>query len=79
MIDDTLYFSTMFSRVVALDAETGDQKWVYDPRVYEDAPRGASPAGFTTGVWHFGETVMSYTCFSTVGLASTPSMPPLAS
>ncbi len=46
MIDDTLYFSTMFSRVVAIDAETGTQKWIYDPRVYEDAPRGASPAGF---------------------------------
>ncbi len=45
MIDNTLYFSTMFSRVVALDAETGAEKWVYDPKVYEDA-RGASPAGF---------------------------------
>ena len=46
MIDDTLYFSTAFSRVVALDADTGSQKWIYDPRVYEDAPRGASPAGY---------------------------------
>ena len=46
MIDNTLYFSTMFSRVVALDAETGAEKWVYDPKVYEDDARGASPAGF---------------------------------
>ena len=46
MIDNTLYFSTMYSRVVALDAETGAEKWVYDPRVYEDDAGGASPSGF---------------------------------
>ena len=46
MIDNTLYFSTMYSRVVALDAETGAEQWIYDPRVYEDNPRGASPSGF---------------------------------
>ena len=46
MIDNTLYFSTMYSRVVALDATTGDEKWVYDPKVYEDDAGGASPAGF---------------------------------
>ena len=46
MIDGTLYFSTMYSRVVALDAETGAEKWVYDPRVYELGGRGASPGGF---------------------------------
>ena len=46
MIDNTLYFSTMYSRVVALDADTGAQKWVFDPKVYEGGPRGASPGGF---------------------------------
>ena len=46
MIDNTLYFSTMYSRVVALDAETGAEKWVFDPRVYELGGRGASPGGF---------------------------------
>ena len=46
MIDNTLYFSTMYSRVVALDAETGVEKWVFDPRVYELGGRGASPGGF---------------------------------
>ena len=43
MIDGTLYFPTMYSRVVALDAETGAEKWIYDPRVYEDDASGASP------------------------------------
>jgi len=45
MIDGTLYFPTMYSRVVALDAETGAEKWIYDPRVYEDDASGASPGG----------------------------------
>ena len=46
MIDGTLYFPTMYSRVVALDAETGAEKWVFDPRVYELGGRGSSPGGF---------------------------------
>jgi quinoprotein glucose dehydrogenase len=33
MVDGVLYFSTPFSRVVALDAETGRELWVFDPGV----------------------------------------------
>ena len=35
MIGDTLYLSTPYNRVVALDASTGAELWSYDPRVYE--------------------------------------------
>jgi quinoprotein glucose dehydrogenase len=38
MIDDVVYVSTSFHRVVALDAETGAQLWVFDPRTYEEGP-----------------------------------------
>jgi quinoprotein glucose dehydrogenase len=38
MIDDVLYLSTSFHRVVALDAETGAQRWVFDPRTFEEGP-----------------------------------------
>ena len=31
MVDGVLYLSTPFSRVVALDAETGRERWVFDP------------------------------------------------
>src|SRR5262245_25263748 len=31
--DDTLFLCTPFDRVFALDAETGAQRWVFDPRV----------------------------------------------
>jgi quinoprotein glucose dehydrogenase len=33
MIGDTLYLSTPFNRVVALDATTGRELWAYDPGV----------------------------------------------
>ncbi len=36
MIDNVLYFSTPYHRVVALNAETGAQIWAYDPKSYED-------------------------------------------
>jgi quinoprotein glucose dehydrogenase len=49
MIDNVLYFSTPYHRVVALDAETGAEMWTYDPRSYED---GQPPNG--TGYVHRG-------------------------
>jgi quinoprotein glucose dehydrogenase len=32
LIEDTLYFCTPFNRVIALDAETGAERWTYDPK-----------------------------------------------
>ena len=46
MVDDILYLSTMYTRVVALDAETGTELWTFDPRAYEGGPIGAGPTGF---------------------------------
>ena len=46
MVGNVLYLSTMYTRVVALDAETGTELWTYDPRTYEGGPKGASPTGF---------------------------------
>ncbi|MEE2638018.1 MAG: PQQ-binding-like beta-propeller repeat protein [Acidobacteriota bacterium] len=36
MINDTAYVSSNYNRVAALDAETGAERWVFDPRAYED-------------------------------------------
>ena len=33
MVDGTLFFSTPYNRVIALDAETGAERWVYEPKV----------------------------------------------
>jgi quinoprotein glucose dehydrogenase len=38
MIDDVLYVSTSFHRIVALNADTGAELWVFDPRTYEEGP-----------------------------------------
>ena len=46
MVDGKLYISTMYTRVAALDAETGAELWTFDPRAYEGGPVGAGPTGF---------------------------------
>jgi quinoprotein glucose dehydrogenase len=33
LVDDTLYLCTPFNRVIALDPETGAERWSYDPEV----------------------------------------------
>lgn len=33
VVDGTMYLSTPFSRVIALDPETGTEKWRYDPQI----------------------------------------------
>ncbi len=49
MIDNVLYVSTPYNRVVALDPETGAELWSYDPKSYVD---GQPPNG--TGYVHRG-------------------------
>jgi len=49
MIDNVLYVSTPYNRVVALDAESGRELWSYDPKAYE---AGQPPNG--TGFVHRG-------------------------
>lgn len=36
VVNDTMYLSTPFNRVVALDASTGRELWSYDPGAYRD-------------------------------------------
>jgi quinoprotein glucose dehydrogenase len=49
MAAGTLYLSTPYNRVVALDPETGRERWSYDPKAYAD---GQVPNG--TGFVHRG-------------------------
>jgi quinoprotein glucose dehydrogenase len=49
MVDGTLYLSTPYNRVVALDPATGKERWSYDPKAYEE---GQVPNG--TGFVHRG-------------------------
>lgn len=36
VVGDTLYFCTPYNRVIALDAESGQERWIYDPKVNLD-------------------------------------------
>src|SRR5215472_1093370 len=36
MVDGVLYTSTSLSQVAAIDAATGETKWIFDPKVYEN-------------------------------------------
>ena len=58
MIDNVVYLSTMYTRVVALDADTGQELWAFDPGAYRTGPRGAGPGGFKhrgVAVWGAGD------------------------
>ena len=46
LVGDVLYLSTMYTRVAALDAETGAELWTFDPKAYLGGPEGAGPTGF---------------------------------
>jgi len=39
VVDGVMYFTTPFSRVIALDAETGKELWAFDPKIEMDTPR----------------------------------------
>ncbi|MDB4874176.1 MAG: Pyrrolo-quinoline quinone repeat-containing protein [Gemmatimonadetes bacterium] len=54
MIGDTLYLSTSYNRVVALDANSGRELWAYDPKAYVI---GQPPNG--TGFVHRGVATWS--------------------
>ncbi len=40
LVDGTLYLTTPFNRVIALDPETGTQRWAFDPKIDATLPYG---------------------------------------
>ncbi|MEZ5316077.1 MAG: pyrroloquinoline quinone-dependent dehydrogenase [Vicinamibacterales bacterium] len=59
MIDDVLYVSTPYNRVVALDAVSGRSIWEYDPHAYEDGqpPNGTGFVHRGVAAWRDGEAL----------------------
>ncbi len=39
VVDGVMYVTTPFSRVIALDPETGVERWAFDPKIEMDTPR----------------------------------------
>ena len=52
MVDGTLYLTTGFNRVIAVDPETGTQRWAYDPHIDQtwDSGDGLINRGVATWV-----------------------------
>ena len=57
VLDGVMYVSTSYSRVVALDAATGEELWAYDPRAYDwgNLARGCRFCHRGVAVWTDGE------------------------
>jgi len=51
LVDGTLYFTTPFNRVIALDPETGTQRWAYDPKIDLDGDYGDGLVNRGAATW----------------------------
>jgi quinoprotein glucose dehydrogenase len=52
LVDGTLYLTTAFNRVFAVDPETGKQRWVYDPMTELAADYGDGLINRGVSAWH---------------------------
>src|ERR1700732_3410967 len=51
VVDGTLYLTTPFNRVIALDPETGVQRWAYDPKIELDGDYGDGLVNRGVSTW----------------------------
>jgi quinoprotein glucose dehydrogenase len=51
LVNGTLYLTTPFNRVVALDPETGAQRWAYDPKIELDGDYGDGLVNRGAATW----------------------------
>src|SRR5215470_2466096 len=49
--DGTLYLTTAFNRIVALDPETGRERWAYDPKIDLDGDYGDGLVNRGVATW----------------------------
>jgi len=69
MVAGVLYTSTSLSQVAAIDAATGETKWVFDPKIYENGlgmPANFGWAHRGVAYWHRGddERIVILTAFA---------------
>ena len=69
MVAGVLYTSTSLSQVAAIDAATGETKWVFDPKIYENGLGMPTNLGWTrrgVAYWRNGndERIVILTAFA---------------
>ena len=62
LVDGTLYFTTPFNRVVALDPETGKQRWAYDPKIDQTLDYGDGLVNRGVATWLDGDRPSGQPC-----------------
>jgi quinoprotein glucose dehydrogenase len=66
----TMYFSTPFNRVIALDPETGKEKWSFDPRIDLRTPYSEGLINRGVTLWTDPSTAESGACGRRIFLAT---------
>jgi quinoprotein glucose dehydrogenase len=51
LVDGSLYLTTAFNRIIALDPETGKQRWAYDPKIDLDGDYGDGLVNRGVATW----------------------------
>ena len=51
LVDGTLYFTTPFNRVIAVDPETGAQRWAFDPKIEMNGDYGDGLVNRGAATW----------------------------
>lgn len=62
MVDGTLYLTTGFNRVIALDPATGKQRWAYDPHIDQKWESGDGLINRGAATWLDPERVATAAC-----------------
>ena len=52
VVDGTMYLSTAFNRVIALDPESGRERWAFDPKIDVHAPYSEGLVNRGVALWH---------------------------
>ena len=72
--EGSLFFCTAFSRVIALDAETGDERWVFDPKLRTRSSSGPYPLSCRgVAYWDGGGHGSGHSCSSRLYLGTRDS------
>jgi quinoprotein glucose dehydrogenase len=70
VVDGTMYLSTPFNRVVALEPETGQQKWSFDPKIDLHAPYSEGLVNRGVALWSDPAKAEGDTCRRRIFLAT---------
>ncbi len=62
LVDQTLYITTPFNRVIALDPATGKQRWAYDPKIDRSLDYGDGLINRGVATWLDSSRSVSQPC-----------------